>query len=182
MQAAFELFGESGEAAVTVRSVCRHAALNSRYFYESFTDTDHLLGAVYDDVVTELGGVLLDATVGIVDDRARLRAGIRAVLQFSSADPRRGKILFTEATTNPVLSVRRVAAQDQLRRLVLTDRRRTEPDSDPVAIEVAAAIYAGAMAELARQWLSGALGDDLDSVVEPTVRLLMPAVAARRTR
>ena len=28
----------------------------------------------------------------------------------------------------------------------------------------------------------GALGDDLDSVVEPTVRLLMPAVAARRTR
>src|SRR5882757_842122 len=97
VDAAFELFGDGGEAAVSVRSVCRAAELNTRYFYESFTDTDALLGAVYDEVAIELGGILTSAMVSTRDERARLRAGIRAVLDFSSADPRRGKILFTEA-------------------------------------------------------------------------------------
>lgn len=51
--AAFVLFGDEGESAVSVRSVCRQSALNSRYFYESFADTDELLGAVYDQVAAD---------------------------------------------------------------------------------------------------------------------------------
>ncbi|MFS8631049.1 MAG: TetR family transcriptional regulator [Bacillales bacterium] len=43
--AAYRLFGEGGEAALSVRSVCRESELNSRYFYESFADVDELLGA-----------------------------------------------------------------------------------------------------------------------------------------
>ncbi|HNA49495.1 MAG TPA: TetR/AcrR family transcriptional regulator, partial [Mycobacterium sp.] len=38
-----------------------------------------------------------------------------------------------------------------------------------------AAMYAGAMAELAQQWLAGTLGDDLDAVVTHAVALLVPA-------
>jgi len=175
IRAAFALFGEGGEAAVSVRSVCRAGELNTRYFYESFTDTDELLGAVYDDVAGELGQALTMAMAGAPDDdRARLRAGIRAVLDFSSADPRRGRILFTEARTNPVLANRRTMAQDHLRELVLTERQRTDPESDRVATEVGAAMYAGAMAELAQQWLAGTLGTDLDAVVAHAVRLLLP--------
>ena len=49
IDAAFTLFGEGGESAVTVRSVCRHSDLHTRYFYESFTDTDDLLRAVYSE-------------------------------------------------------------------------------------------------------------------------------------
>lgn len=171
--AAFELFGEGGEAAVTVRSVCRAGELNSRYFYESFDDTGELLGAVYDDVVSDLVGVLLAAMADLPDDRARLRAGIRAVLDFSSADPRRGRILFTEARTNPVLAARRAATQEQLRESVLAgESARARPA--PVDELVGAAMYAGAMAELAQQWLAGALGDDLDAVVEAAAVSLMP--------
>jgi AcrR family transcriptional regulator len=173
--AAFELFGDGGESAVSVRSVCRTAGLNTRYFYESFTDTDELLGAVYDGMAAELGEVLT-ATMGDApdDDRARLKAGIRAVLDFSSADPRRGKILFTEARTNPVLAARRTMAQDNLRGLVLSEGRRVSPENSRVATEVGAAMYAGAMAELAQQWLAGTLGDDLDAVVTHAVALLVP--------
>lgn len=173
--AAFGLFGAGGEAAVSVRSVCREAELNTRYFYESFTDTDELLGAVYDDVAAELAEVLTAAMTGAPnDDRARLKAGIRAVLDFSSADPRRGKILFTEARTNPVLASRRTMAQDNLRELVLSEGRRAAPENSRVATEVGAAMYAGAMAELAQQWLAGTLGDDLDAVVNHAVALLTP--------
>ena len=172
--AAFSLFGDGGETAVSVRSACRAAELNTRYFYESFTDTDELLGAVYDEVAGELGEILTAVMAEAPDEKSRLRAGIRAVLDFSSADPRRGKILFTEARTNPVLAARRALAQDHVRALVLAAGRRSAPRSGRLATEVGAAMYAGAMAELAQQWLAGTLGDDVDAVVAHAVRLLLP--------
>ncbi len=172
VEAAFELFGEDGETAVTVRSVCRCSALNTRYFYESFTDTDELLGAAYDFVVADLIGELAGAMADLPDDRARLRAGIHTVLDFSSEDPRRGKILFTEARTNPVLAARRSTIQEQLRKSVL-DEGPTASRPARIADLVGAAMYAGAMAELAQQWLSGNLGADLDPVVDAAVRQLM---------
>ncbi|PQM46848.1 hypothetical protein C1Y40_02977 [Mycobacterium talmoniae] len=43
-----------------------------------------------------------------------------------------------------------------------------------MAAQVGAAMYTGAMAELAQQWLAGNLGDDLDAVTEHAVRLVAP--------
>jgi len=177
IRACFELFGEGGEAAVSVRSVCRTADLNSRYFYESFRDTNELFGAVYDEIVIELGKILFAATREFPDDdRARLRAGIRAVLEFTSADPRRGKVLFAGVGANPAFVSRRIAAKDQLRRLIFTDRRRIDPQPEPMANEVEAVMYVGAMTWMTRGWAAGELGDDLDLVVDAAVRLLMPVV------
>lgn len=174
VRAAFELFGENGESAVTVRSVCRQAELNNRYFYENFSGTDELLGEVYDFVVADLVRALTEAMADLPDDRARLRAGISTVLGFSSDDPGRGKILFTEARTNPVLSARRLLTQEQLRRSVVDDGQDAPP-STRIGGLVGAAMYAGAMAELAQQWLTGALGDELEPVVDAAVAQLMPA-------
>lgn len=172
--AAFELFGEGGEAAVSVRSVCRACGLNTRYFYESFSDVDDLLGAVYDEVSAALAAEVASAMEGAGESlRARTRAGIAAVLGFSSEDPRRGRVLFTDARSNPVLAARRAATQDQLREGVLTEGWRLHPDFDPVAAQVGAAMYTGAMAELAQQWLAGRLGTDLDVVVDYAVRMVL---------
>lgn len=174
LDAAFTLFGDGGEAAVSVRSVCRESGLNTRYFYENFAGTDELLGELYDRAAVELGLVLLPAIAGAPgeDELGRLRAGIRAVLEFSSADPRRGRILFTEARTNPVLAERRMRSQNNIRELVLNESRPSGQRADQVAREVRAAMYAGAMAELAQQWLSGTLGDGLDLVVDSAVGML----------
>ncbi|MGV9800644.1 TetR/AcrR family transcriptional regulator [Mycobacterium sp. NPDC003449] len=172
--AAFRLFGAGGEAALSVRSVCRECGLNTRYFYESFAGTDDLLGAAYDEVSAALAADV-DAAMAATGDslRERTGAGIAAVLGFSSADPRRGRILFTDARANPVLAARRAATQDLLREAVLSAGGRLHPASDPVAGQVGAAMYTGAMAELAQQWLAGHLGDDLDAVVEHAVRLVL---------
>jgi len=166
IRAAFDLFGEGGEAALSVRSVCRATGMHHRYFYESFADVDELLGGMYDSVYIELRRILTAATLNLPDDRSRLRAGIRAVLDFSSADPRRGQILFTAAPTSPALIARRADAQNELREYIFRVRRRDNLGSDRVAAEVAAAIYAGATTELNRQWLAGALGEDLDTINE----------------
>jgi hypothetical protein len=61
-----------------------------------------------------------------------------------------------------------------LRKLILTDRQRSDPEADPMAREVEAAIYVGALAEMAREWTIGALGDDLELVVDAAMRLLTP--------
>jgi len=175
IRAGFELFGEGGEAAVSVRSVCRTAELNSRYFYESFTDINAFFGSLYDQVVIELGKVLATAMADFPDaNPARLRAGIRTVLEFTAADRRRGRVLFAGAGANPVFASRRAAATLRLRRLILTDRRRIDPESDPMAREVEAAIYVGALSEMAREWTTGALGDDLDLVADAAMRILTP--------
>ena len=174
IDAAFRLFGDGGEAALSVRSVSRECGLNTRYFYESFSDTDDLLGAVYDLVSAELAEAVEKAMATAGETlRARTRAGIAAVLDFSSADPRRGRVLFTDARANPVLTVRRAATQDLLREGVLTEGWRLHPGTDPVAAMVGAAMYTGAMAELAQQWLAGHLGEDLDTVVDYALQFVL---------
>jgi AcrR family transcriptional regulator len=181
VDAGFALFGSGGEAALSVRSVCRECELNTRYFYESFADTDELLGAVYDRVAAALATTVEQAMADAGDSVPdRTRAGIRAVLGFSSEDPRRGRVLFTDARANPVLASRRAAAQDVLRELVLTESGQVFPDSDPVATRVGAAMYTGAMAELAQDWLAGHLGDDLDAVVKHAFRLVMRSAPAEK--
>lgn len=181
VDAGFALFGSGGEAALSVRSVCRECELNTRYFYESFADTDELLGAVYDRVAAALATTVEQAMADAGDSVPdRTRAGIRAVLGFSSEDPRRGRVLFTDARANPVLATRRAVAQDVLRELVLTESGQVFPDSDPVATRVGAAMYTGAMAELAQDWLAGHLGDDLDAVVKHAFRLVMRSAPAEK--
>ncbi len=165
--AAFGLFGDGGEPAVSVRSVCRECGLNTRYFYESFDSTDELLGTVYDDVNAAMSHTVETEMVAAGElVAARTRAGIAAVLTFCSEDPRRGRILFTDARTNPVLMQRREATQALLLELVVAEGGRQHPDGDPVAARVGAAMYTGAMVELAQQWLAGTLGDDVDAVVD----------------
>ena len=56
--AGVHLLGSEGGPALTVRAVCRHAGLTERYFYESFTDREHFVRAVYDDVCTRAMGHL----------------------------------------------------------------------------------------------------------------------------
>ncbi len=169
VDAAYGLFGDGGEAALSVRSVCRACELNTRYFYESFADTDELLGAVYDKVGAELAEVVEAAMSAAPDSvRSRTRAGMAAVLGFASADPRRGRVLFTDARANPVLTARRAATQDLLLAAVLA-----QVGADPVPARVGAAMYTGAMAELAQQWLAGALGSDLDVVVDTALVLVL---------
>ena len=172
--AAFSLFGDGGEGAVSVRSVCRACELNTRYFYESFADVHELLGAVYDQTVQGLGEAV-EAAVEASDGtpRGKSRAGMAAVLTFSSADQRRGRLLFTDAPANAVLAERRSATQAVLFQLVVDEDARLNPDVDPVSARVGAALFTGAMSELVQQWLAGRLGDDVDVVVDHALNRIL---------
>jgi hypothetical protein len=113
-------------------------------------------------------------TAAAPDRRAQTRAGVRAVLWFSSDDPRRGRVLFTGARANSVLADRRATAEDLLFQRVIEHHGRMNEAEYPVASLVAAALYAGALTELVQQWLLGRLGSDLDSVVDYALAGILP--------
>lgn len=178
VRAAFRLFGEQGEAALTVRAVCREAELHTRYFYENFADTGELLAAVYDQQAAALADVLARALeeAGPAPE-ARTRAGIRNVLRFISDDPRRGRVLFAEARGNEVLAARRRAAQTGLMDGLIAMGRGPE-----LPVVIAATMFTGAMTELAQQWADGRLGQDLDAVVDHAVALSLAMHATTTER
>lgn len=174
--AGFALFGSGGESTVTVRSVCREAGLNSRYFYDWFATTDELLGAVYDDVAAQLGEIVSAAMESAGEDRRpRTRAGIRAVLTFTAEEPARGRVLFVGARANSVLAERRSAAQEVLYGLVVLEDSRLHTDANPISAKVGAALFTGAMSELVNQWLLGSLGSDVDAVTDYALKRVLIA-------
>lgn len=184
VEATFDLLGTEGEAATSIRAVCRRADLNARYFYESFTDREELLGATYDRVAEELAARLADALAEPAATPAqRCRAGIDTVLRFITDDPRRASVLFTEGRTIEVLADRRRQAQRTLADgIAELGRSELGPATPSTVADVTAAMFGGAMDELARSWLEGRLGTDLDRVVDDAVALSLALFDGARDR
>ena len=186
IDAAFDLFGGEGEAATSIRAVCRATALNARYFYENFADLDELLGAVYDAQADQLAILLITAMDEAHDDAsARTRAGIETVLRFITEDPRRARVLFTEGRSIPVLAARRRAALEALI-TATAEQGRIELGHQagtplPRVAAVTAAMFGGAMVELVQSWTDARLGPDLDPVLDDAVELSLAIFERART-
>src|ERR1700759_230258 len=67
LAAGLDLLGSDRQdiSELTVRGVCRRAGLASRYFYESFSDKDEFIGAVFDWVVGELAATTQAAVAAV---------------------------------------------------------------------------------------------------------------------
>src|SRR5689334_22657752 len=101
IKAGFELLSTEGWSATTVRAVIERAGLNPRYFYESFSDLDEFVVAVYDQIVGELRDVVVAALAASAPDpEAQLRAVVRATVEFVDEDRRRGRVLYVEGLGN----------------------------------------------------------------------------------
>ena len=96
IDAGFEVFGTVGYRAGTVRVLCKAAGLTDRYFYESFRNSEELLCAVYEHVISKTMAKVQQAISKAPQDIEELaRAGLTAY--FSALrDPRIGRILQLE--------------------------------------------------------------------------------------
>lgn len=171
LDAAFDLLGTSGTAAVTVRAVCRAAGLNSRYFYESFADLDELLPAVYDRTVGELYAAIGEATAAVADPVGRLRTGIETAVRFVDADRRRGKVLFVEGRGNPGVDEHRFTAWQHL--LAGVRREPTTP--------VRAAMLAGGFTTALVEWLDGRLDLSRDELIDQATAVALEVAGIDRS-
>ena len=89
-------WAEDGGPALTVRAVCRQAALTERYFYESFSDRDDFVRAVYDDVCTRAMTTLMSAKTP--------REAVERFVELMVDDPVRGRVLLLAPAVEPVLT------------------------------------------------------------------------------
>src|SRR5689334_2040397 len=107
LDAGLELLGGSdGPPELTVRAVCAEAGITARYFYESFTDKDALVAAVFDRVVADIAATT-QAAVAAAAPGEQNRAGMANIVQAVDGDPRLGRLLFSARLANPVIVSKR---------------------------------------------------------------------------
>ena len=119
LAAGLDLLGSDRQdiSELTVRSLCRRAGLASRYFYESFSDKDEFIGAVFDWVVDELAATT-QAAVAAVPAHEQTRAGMANIVGTMADDARVGRLLFSTRLANSVLARKRAELGGIVRRVV----------------------------------------------------------------
>lgn len=105
IDAAHVVFGQHGIRYSTMRMVCVEARLADRYFKESFTDCNALFDALHQRLSAQAGRHVAAAVADLVPDPDAdpvlvMRTGLRALLLYIQEDPRRARVLLTDAASN----------------------------------------------------------------------------------
>ena len=171
LEAGLDLLGGDHAAELTVRGVCRQAGVAARYFYESFTDKDEFVGAVFDWVIAELAATT-EAAVAAAPPEEQTRAGMANIVRTIDTDPRVGRLLFSAQLANAVL-VRKRAESSAL--FAMLSGRHVEnalrvPKND--RIKAAAHFVVGGVAQTLGAWLAGDVRLDGDQLVDHLAALL----------
>ncbi len=168
LEAALDLIGEAGAGAVTMRAVCRKAGLTDRYFYESFSDRDALLDALYRQVAAEF----LDPMTAFADadDPDRIRALAEALIDAVLNDPRKSRLFLVEPYSSTGLGQTSIAVMPSFTRLI-QDHLFTHIQ-DPVKRRVAALTMAAGNAGMLAAWLNGTLRASRAQLVDHVVETI----------
>lgn len=160
------LLGGAGGPALTVRAVCREAGLTERYFYESFSDRNEFVRAVYDDVCTRAMSTLMSATTP--------REAVERFVALMVDDPVRGRVLLLAPEVEPVLV--RSGAEWMPSFIRLLQGKLTEI-SDPTVQNMVATGLIGALTALFTAYLDGRLSASREQFIDYCVELLLTRAA-----
>ena len=163
-----EIWQDQGWAAVTMRGVCARAGLTDRYFYESFSDRDALLAAVWDKARDETLAMLLEAITPYVADGplAQLDGALTAIVRQIGDVPERAQVLFGDHAGSAVLEQRRRdTIQLTVDLFVDLARPYLREDADEDAFRVTVLVGIGGFVETVLAWRSGLVQADADTLI-----------------
>lgn len=169
LAAGVDLLGAAGGAAVGVRAVCRAAALTERYFYESFTDRDEFVRAVYDEVGRQAHDALVRAVESARSPRERASAAVSAFVELMVDDPARGRVLLLAPLTEPALGGQGL---DLAPAFVLLVHEQLSQIADPDERQMTAVGLVGALTSLFIGFLDGTVTASRERFVAHCVGLL----------
>jgi AcrR family transcriptional regulator len=165
--AGVQLLGEAAGPAATVRAVCREAGLTERYFYESFSDRDEFVRAVYDDVCARAMSALMSATTP--------REAVERFVALMVDDPVRGRVLLLAPAVEPVLV--RSGAEWMPSFIDLLQRKLTRI-GDPVRQHMIATSLIGGLTALFTAYLDGRLAATREQFIDYCVDMLLSRATA----
>lgn len=160
------MLGGATGPALTVRAVCREAGLTERYFYESFSDRDEFVRAVYDDVCTRAMSTLMSATTP--------REAVERFVALMVDDPVRGRVLLLAPEVEPVLV--QSGAEWMPSFIKLLQGKLTEI-SDPTMQNMIATGLIGALTALFTAYLDGRLTASREQFIDYCVEMLLTRAA-----
>lgn len=154
LSAGLDILGGPDPAAVTVRGVCGRAGLAARYFYESFSDKDDFVTAVFDSVSADIAATTQAAMTAAPPDE-QARAGMANVVPTINDDPRIGRLVFRADPVNVVL-VRKRADSEALFAMLSGQYVGDALDlDDNDRIKATAHFVVGGVAQTMGAWLAG---------------------------
>ncbi|TDE56889.1 TetR/AcrR family transcriptional regulator [Nonomuraea mesophila] len=164
MTAAYTLYAKPGFAATTIERLCSEARISNRAFYECFGGREELLQALHERCVEESLAVVAKALQEAPSTlEGRVEAGIRAYVEFATADWRRARIMHVEVRrSGDVLAMSRQRAVDSFARLV-EEASADFPQAAPLNRHLVALGVIGGLQELLIEWL---LSDDQPTIDE----------------
>ena len=178
LDAGLELYGTRGYAATGVKDVCRQAGLTDRYFYESFRDSGELFVAVFDRGTAELFELVREAVAGVAPQpEAQARAAVDSFVRALSEDPRKARVIFTEAARAGAEADRHMRATlRQFASLIVeTARPHLAAGVAPPTLQMGAAALVGAIERVIIEWQDGELDASIEEIVDYLVELFLAA-------
>jgi AcrR family transcriptional regulator len=164
--AGVQLLGGEGGPALTVRAVCRKAALTERYFYESFSDRDEFVRAVYDDVCTRAMETLTSADTP--------REAVEQFVELMVDDPVRGRVLLLAPAVEPILTQSGASWMPSFIDLL---QRKLSRIGDPVLQKMIATSLVGGLSGLFTAYLNRQLGATRKQFIDYCVNMLFTTAA-----
>ena len=162
------LLGGAAGPALTVRAVCSATGLTERYFYESFTDRDEFVRAVYDQVCNTAMSALATSTSP--------RDAVERFVTLMVDDPARGRVLLIAPQREPVLAK---SGAEWIPTFVELLEHRLTRHTDPTAQAMAATGLVGALTALFTAYLNGRLDATREQFIDYCVDMLLSRVATR---
>jgi AcrR family transcriptional regulator len=162
LAAGVALLGGAAGPAMTVRAVCREAELTERYFYESFSDRDEFVRAVYDEVCGTAMTALLSSDTP--------RDAVEAFVTLMVDDPSRGRVLLLAPEREPVLA--KSGAEWMPNFISLLQHKLTQI-TDPALQAMVATGLVGALTALFTAYLDGRLSTTREQFVDYCTEMLL---------
>lgn len=166
LNAGLDLLGGDHEPPdLTVRGICNGAGVATRYFYESFSDKDDFVAAVFDSVVARLAATT-QAAVPTAPPGEQTRAGMANIVGIIATDARVGRLIFSSRLSNATVLRKRV---ESTALFALLSGQHAEaalqiPATD--RIRAGAHFVVGGVAQTVSAWLSGRVELSPDELVD----------------
>jgi AcrR family transcriptional regulator len=96
------LIEDSGEQAVSLRSVARQVGIAAPSIYAHFPDREAIVSALVDEAFDELSAAVTSATDAATGSVAKLRAACTAYMEFAMRRPNRYQLAFASRESNAI--------------------------------------------------------------------------------
>lgn len=182
LEAGLQVFGEQGYHSATVRQICAQANLTERYFYESFSNSEDLLCAVYEQhMQLQQARIMQAVTDAEKIPEAMIEAGLRAFFELAHEVPAGSRVQFVEilGVSPRVDALYRQSVENFAALMRMLNRQILPEGVFPGDEETLSIGLVGAAVGIASRWLLSGYAQPLESILNTTLLIFNGAAKQR---